>query len=333
MTILQLIASDGFITVNKALIKLMGLEESILLGELASEFDYWTKNNGLTEDGFFFSTIENIEDKTTLSEYQQRKALKHLQEMGLVEIRVKGLPAKRYIKLFVQKIIDLIQNYNLNNLKTSSEKTTELDTEKLQGNNNIDNNNIDNNRPISKEIAQSADSDNSFDFSSKKKYLRPTLDNKDTTYFSEEGNSVVTNAVTPPAKKQSRKDQLTDYINSLDFSEETKDQLFKWLFNIGLKGGITVNQLKDKLQKVANDCANDEKLIRQSIEEAYLNKWFGFFKSNKTISTNNCGYKSKVVTNNNNITYEELVKVQQEAARQGGEPQAQRVQLCNDYVF
>lgn len=49
MNILKLIASDSFITVNKELIKKVGLEEAIILGELASELDYWTKNNGLTE--------------------------------------------------------------------------------------------------------------------------------------------------------------------------------------------------------------------------------------------------------------------------------------------
>lgn len=67
MTLLKLIASDSFITVNKEIIKKVGLEEAIILGELISELDYWTKNNGLTEDGYFFSTIENIEEKTTLS--------------------------------------------------------------------------------------------------------------------------------------------------------------------------------------------------------------------------------------------------------------------------
>ena len=67
MSLLKLIASDSFITVNKELIKKVGLEEAIILGELVSELDYWTKNKGLNEYGYFLSTIENIEDKTTLS--------------------------------------------------------------------------------------------------------------------------------------------------------------------------------------------------------------------------------------------------------------------------
>ena len=90
MSILQLIASNSFITVNKELIKLVGLEEAILIGELASEFDYWQKNNGLTEDGYFFSTVENIEEKTTLSDHKQRKALNRLKELGLLDVSVRN---------------------------------------------------------------------------------------------------------------------------------------------------------------------------------------------------------------------------------------------------
>ena len=140
MNILQLIASDSFITVNKELIKQVGLEEAIIIGELASEFDYWQKNNGLTEDGYFFSTIENVEEKTTLSEHKQRKALKNLKELGLVDVRVKGLPAKRYIKLNEENILQLFQNKFLKNSGTGNEKIQELVTENFKGNNNISNN-------------------------------------------------------------------------------------------------------------------------------------------------------------------------------------------------
>ena len=107
MNILKLISSNNFITVNRELILKVGLEEAIMLGELASEFDYWLKHNGLV-DGYFFSTIENIEKNTTLTEYKQRKALKHLQELNLVDCKVKGLPAKRYIKINEAGILALL---------------------------------------------------------------------------------------------------------------------------------------------------------------------------------------------------------------------------------
>ena len=149
MNILRLIASDSYITVNKDLIKIAGLEGAVLIGELASEYDYWTKNNGMTSDGYFFSTIDNIEDKTGLSEHKQRQALKKLEEIGIVSVKVKGLPPKRYIKLFENNIVKLLEINSEKLQDTISEnseivplKIQETIPEKFQRNNNINNNNI-----------------------------------------------------------------------------------------------------------------------------------------------------------------------------------------------
>ena len=59
------------------LMKALGLHEAILLGELCSEFVYWNKENKL-QNGFFYSTRENIEKETTLSPHQQRQAITNL---------------------------------------------------------------------------------------------------------------------------------------------------------------------------------------------------------------------------------------------------------------
>lgn len=152
MNILRLIASDSFITVNKELIKHFGLEGAVLIGELASEYDYWTKNNGITPDGYFFSTIENIDEKTGLSEHRQRQAIKKLEEQNIVSVKVKGLPAKRYIKLDEQNLVKLfeassekLQAQVSENSETCSVKIQKQEPEKFKRNNNINNNNIINN--------------------------------------------------------------------------------------------------------------------------------------------------------------------------------------------
>ena len=141
MTILNLISNNNFITLNKDLIKAIGLEEAILLGELASEYDYWKKQE-LLENGYFYSTIENIEEHTTLSEYKQRKALNSLKDQGLIDIKIKGLPAKRFIKINEEQVLEKLKINTLKNLRTSSEKIKELVPEKLKGNKNINNKNI-----------------------------------------------------------------------------------------------------------------------------------------------------------------------------------------------
>ena len=148
MGILQLISTSNFITVNKDLIKELGLEEAIMLGELASEYDYWNNKNEI-EDGYFYSTIENIEEKTTLTAYKQRKCLENLKNKGIIDIQIRGIPAKRYIKINEEKVIEIFNNKLLKNLTTGCKKISQLEVKKLNGNNNIINNNI--NKNIKKE--------------------------------------------------------------------------------------------------------------------------------------------------------------------------------------
>jgi hypothetical protein len=122
---------------------MIGLEETIILGELASEFDYWEKQGSL-EDGYFYSTVENVQNNTTLSDHKQRKALKSLQDRGLIDVKLKGIPAKRYIKINELLVFNLFNEQLLNYSNASSQNFKELDVKNLKGNNNITNKNINN---------------------------------------------------------------------------------------------------------------------------------------------------------------------------------------------
>lgn len=138
MNILNLLASNSFITVNKELIKAVGIEAALLFGELAGEYVYWVEQN---QGESFFSTVENIEEKTTLNDYQQRKAIKVLKDKGLIECKVKGIPAKRYFEIHEDRLFELFKFNFSKNLSPSSEKFKELDAENFQSNKNINNNN------------------------------------------------------------------------------------------------------------------------------------------------------------------------------------------------
>lgn len=131
MNLLQLICSDNFIAVNKTLVKELGVEPALLLGELASEAVYWNGQEK-TDDGYFYSTVENVEERTTLTAYQQRKALALLQEKGLVDVvSKKGSPPKRYIKLYEEAILQIFNFQNLKNLTFESKKTLDSKVKKL----------------------------------------------------------------------------------------------------------------------------------------------------------------------------------------------------------
>lgn len=136
MSILSLIASENFIAVNKTLIKAFGVDEAIILGELASEYEYWKKRGELDESGHFFSTIENIEENTGIKEKKQRTILNSLKEQGLVDIKLKGLPAKRYIRLNDEKLVAELLNNDGEKGVTSSVKMAELERPKEPTNNN-----------------------------------------------------------------------------------------------------------------------------------------------------------------------------------------------------
>jgi len=145
MNILQILASENYITVNKDLIKILNLEGAVVFGELASEYIYWDKAGEL-EDGYFYSTVENMQEKTSLSSYQQRQALKILEEKELIKVKLKGIPAKRYIKINEDQVVKILNIKMLKNLTTRSEKNKQQDVKKINTNKNINNKNIINNK-------------------------------------------------------------------------------------------------------------------------------------------------------------------------------------------
>lgn len=134
MNVLQLIASSSFLTVNMAIAKRVGNDAAILLAELASSQVYF-ENNGMLTDGMFFETVELIEDRTNLTKYQQAKAVKVLEESGILKTKLKGIPAKRYFFVDGEKILGLVDHKKSKNLTTGGQKTSPQEVKKLDRNN------------------------------------------------------------------------------------------------------------------------------------------------------------------------------------------------------
>lgn len=130
MNVISLLASDNYIIVNKELIKEIGLEESIIVGDLSSFYLYLKKQDKLNDDGFFFYSVEAMQENTSLSDYQQRKALENLKSKGIIEVIRREMPAKRFIKLNIEKLEEII-------FRTSSQKTKEQELKNFENNNNI----------------------------------------------------------------------------------------------------------------------------------------------------------------------------------------------------
>lgn len=118
MDVLDLIASDNYITFNKTLAKEIGLEQALLYGALCGYHRYYKGEE-------FFKEQEQLMEDTCLSEYLIRNATKKLCELGLISVEKKGLPAKNYYKLNLESLIKLLSTSGIKfdttrNLKNST---------------------------------------------------------------------------------------------------------------------------------------------------------------------------------------------------------------------
>lgn len=101
---LDVLDYKNYIAVNYTLIRKFGLHAAILAAEFLSEARYW-KGRGKLDDGWFFSTVENVEMRTGLSAYYQREAIKELEKARLVEVKYKGAPRKRFVRVNGERVV------------------------------------------------------------------------------------------------------------------------------------------------------------------------------------------------------------------------------------
>ena len=113
MSILKLLASTSFITVNKVIAKELGMTEAIILGVLCSGYSYYESKGLLNGDFFPFST-EMLQEETTFGETAQRNAINHLIECGILEKKNFGTPQKRHFKINEDVLLQFLRNVGIN---------------------------------------------------------------------------------------------------------------------------------------------------------------------------------------------------------------------------
>ena len=123
----HLLSSSAYLVVNKRLARQIGLKAVVLLADLISKENYFIIN-GTIKNGWFYNTSKNIERDTTLTNYQQKKAIKKLEDIGFIETSLKGMPATLHFKILENKILTY--------LNTSFKETSKQDLKKLETNKN-----------------------------------------------------------------------------------------------------------------------------------------------------------------------------------------------------
>ena len=141
MSILKLIASSSYLTVNKNLARSLSLEAAILYADLASTQLYWNERG----EDWFFRTRELTEQETTLSRSKQIKAYKLLKGAGLIKDKFKGIPAKKYYQIDEECQKNLVSLLS-DNKTASCLKIERLALQNLNGinKNTVNKNNINN---------------------------------------------------------------------------------------------------------------------------------------------------------------------------------------------
>ena len=120
-TFKQLLMSSNYYTLNKQIVKTLGIEPAFLLTILIEASD------GLADDeGWFYQTIEKIGELTGIGRHKQDKIIKDLIELKILEQKNKGVPCKRYFKINYS----MIENLVFFNPQTSLSEIDKLDCKK-----------------------------------------------------------------------------------------------------------------------------------------------------------------------------------------------------------
>ena len=251
--ITSLLASQNYCLYNSEIAKRLSPLCAIILGELCSEYEYWRKSNQLTEDGFFFSTQENLYERTGIKEYQQRQTIKELKGAGLIEVDRRGMPAKNYFKINESALVELLSDGS--SVKIKEQVLKEPRDMSLKNHvQSIHNNNT-------KNKIDSVSSEKGALFSAK-----PVI----------------------KAKKQRSAAALFGMINVFTEDEKLQESLKNYLSNFRIpKRGIPAeDQWCNILEDLKKYTSSTEEMI-QKVRDAYINEWMSFIPPwEKTQKTN-----------------------------------------------
>ena len=89
--IIKLLNSDNTVSANRLLAHALGIKAALLFNSLVGKQAYYEKHSMLDSEGWFYSTIEDMQESTALSRCQQNKAIGVLVKAGLIDYRTGGV--------------------------------------------------------------------------------------------------------------------------------------------------------------------------------------------------------------------------------------------------
>lgn len=118
-------SNDGWIPVNKRLAHEVGLEGSVIYGELTRKEKWYKENDKLQEGGWFYVTEKDLEESTAIKRKGQDRGINALVKIGLIEKKLMGLPARRHFRLIDDGLEFESDNKNVQNGQTDNNEGSE----------------------------------------------------------------------------------------------------------------------------------------------------------------------------------------------------------------
>lgn len=252
--LLSQFANNNYGLYNKTLARKLGLHESIFLGEIISEYDYWSKKGCLTDDGYFYSTVENVMEATTLSDFQQRSIIRHLTQLHIIDMRISGMPAKRYFKINEEEFYNILleEDKNLTDSTACSQESKEQDVNLVDTNNN--------------------------------KQLTNTINNIAETPFTNIGKSnLVEEANKKPEtkpKKKSNKEQCIDTTFEVIQDYELAEYINSYLVDQQLYKSINSTQWRMRLESIIKYSKGSKDLAKEIVNQTWKKGYRDFYPVN-----------------------------------------------------
>lgn len=98
-----------FFQINKHLVKVLSPSESYFLTIITKSQNYAIEKKLIKDDGWFMCTVEYILTQVNINEYEQKKVVNTLKADNVIECKLFGIPARRYIKINHDALLQFIE--------------------------------------------------------------------------------------------------------------------------------------------------------------------------------------------------------------------------------
>lgn len=125
MNLFKLLNANNYISINRPFAHAIGLDAAIFFSEVLDKHEYFQKEGtsaSFPEEGdeWFYLTMEDVQERTTLGRKEQEGAIAKLLELGFIKKIIKGVPAKRYFQVQKKSILSYFDDSK--NLSRMSQK-------------------------------------------------------------------------------------------------------------------------------------------------------------------------------------------------------------------